>query len=269
MAEYLADGSISSGFLASAMTKGLSHALHERHLLNGRPTTEPVLAKGAALHAWLTRDETVTVWAALGCKSRAGRKWHRWLDLARMRDVDVLLTQAGMNECERSSASLTRGDTPKKKEIIAMFRAWKSWPEISHRWVPTDRDGEPVEGAVCRIRQDLVARTPGGLWVSVQVKTTAATGITANSWWSFWHRWYRRNAAFYRAGIRHLMAGEALKEIYVVARLAEPYPWTWFDLTDRADELDAIWYDELIPEIRTIAESLARGERYGLEERGL
>jgi len=65
------------------------------------------------------------------------------------------------------------------------------------------------------------------------------------------------------------MAGEALKEIYVVARLAEPYPWTWFDLTDRADELDAIWYDELIPEIRTIAESLARGERYGLEERGL
>ena len=269
MAEYLSDPSISSGFLSTVMSDGLSTALHEHGQTRQGPTTEPALAKGAALHAWLTQDETTTVWAAVGCDSRSGGKWSQWLAWATARGVDVLLTQPGMLEIARAAASLERLDTPKKREIRSMFRDWRSWPEVSHRWVPQARDGEPVDGAVCRIRQDLVARSPRGLLVSVQVKTTGATGLPESSWWPFWRRWYKRSAAFYRAGMRDLAAGEPLKELYVVARLVEPYPWTWYDLAERFDELDRIWYDELVPEIRTIAECLARGERYGPEERGL
>ena len=150
-----------------------------------------------------------------------------------------------------------------------MFNDWESWPEVSYRWVPKDRDGAPIEGAVCRIRQDLVARAPSGAWVSLQLKTTTATGLPERSWWPFWRRWYKRKSAFYRAGMLDLFGDTAFKDIYVVARLVEPYPWSWYDLHDRADELDNLWYTELVPEIKSIAESLGLGEAYGPEERGI
>lgn len=272
MPEYLGDRSISSGYLGTSMWDGLSTAEWKRRQPLERPTTEPVLAKGAALHAWLTKDLTVAVEVAKRCKTRSGKDWEKDLERCKATGVDVLLLPQHMLEIVKANKSLADLDTPKKKEIHAMFHQWESCPEVSYRWVPKDRDGEPIEGAVCRLRQDLVAlspRLPRGLWVSLQLKTTAATGLPERAWWPYWRRYYKRKAAFYRHGMLDLFGETPFRDIYVVARLKEPYPWSWYDLADRSDELDEIWYNELVPEIKVIATQLGRGEAYGPEERGI
>lgn len=269
MQEYLADASISSGFLGTTLSEGLSAALYEHVQPRAGPTTAPALAKGAALHAWLTDDTTTVVRAAVGCDVRMGARWTGWLEWARAAGVDVLLTQTGMLECIRAIGSLELLDTGAKREIYAMFRRWRSWPEVSHKWVPQDEDGKPVERAVCRLRQDLVARRPTGGWVSVQVKTTKATGLPEAAWWRFWRKAYRGSSAFYRAGMRNLFGDEPLKELFVVVRLEPPFPWAWYDLADRAEELDLLWYSEQIPEIRMISQQLGQGKRHGPEEEGV
>lgn len=76
MVDYLADQSISSGFLSRVVEEGLSSALDERSTPSWI-TTDSRMAKGSLLHAWLEGGHDVgkIAIADAGVKVKRGKKW--------------------------------------------------------------------------------------------------------------------------------------------------------------------------------------------------
>lgn len=278
MTAYHEHQSISSGFLGKAHSRygeGLSAALHERQewlaeLAAARaagfqkiPATAPLLAKGAALHAWIEDDKAAIIRRAPPeVKVRRGKRWEAALRSALEDGADALLLTSELEELFYAWSSLILADTEAKREILAILRRWSPRvPEVSHLW-------SPFEGCWCRIREDLMARAPSGMWGAFQIKTTSQP-LTPGRWWPFWRRWYLRSSALYREGLRDLMAGEPFRQFLIVARLEAPYPWALFDLEDRAEEIETAWRDDVAPELENITSALAAGRCYGPEEKGL
>ena len=270
MTDYHRHASISSGFLAAAHAEygeGLSVALAERRAWLNEPlrvTTTPRLAAGVALHAWLEDDpDTVIRIAPPAVKVRRGKKWTAALAAAEAAGASALLLAPHYLDLVRAWSSLIDppegADTGAKSSIRAMLRRWSPRvPEVSHRW-------SPFEGCTCRIRPDLVCQAPSSTWYGISIKTTEIP-LTPGRWWPFWTRHYRRSEAMYRAGLRDLFGDVPFRQLLVVARLVEPYPWAIFDLEERAAELDEAWETDVLPQLRIITEGLAVG--HGPEERG-
>jgi len=273
MTEYHRHPSISSGFLSAAHSEygeGLSVALAERNdwlvrtAAGAEPTTKENLAAGITLHAWLEGDKETRIRVAHPrIKARRGEKWKAELSWARAVGAAALLLSEHHTKLCRAWDSLVGRDpsvdTGAKVAIRAMLRRWSPrHPEVSHAW-------EPFEGCVCRIRQDLIAKAPSGVWYAISIKTTE-TPLTPGRWWPFWTRHYRRSEAFYRAGLRDLFGSTPFRQLLVVARLVPPWPWAIFDLEERAEELDNSWEQDVLPQLKVITEGLAVG--HGPEERG-
>lgn len=282
MAEYHAGFEVSQGFLADYRHLGLSEAIHARTLPRSRMTTKTELACGTTLHAWLQegvswspagnwppgrgsrwqrREGSSIRVAPPGVEARRGKEWAA--ALADARGADVLLLHKDFEACRASFDSLHRGDTGRKREILAMHFNWRRWAEVSWRW-----ELEEVPGLICRIRQDLVCEAPSGAWYCPGIKTTSKP-VNERHWWPFWRRYYREAEALYREGLRNLFDATPFRQVLIVARTVPPYKWTWWDLESKAQELADVWYSELVPDLREIKETMDRGEWYGPEEREL
>lgn len=291
MAEYHEDLSISSGLIAG-YRDGLSVALADQ-LRPRQVATSPPLVRGTLLHAMLSGDQTASVHVAPPTvTARRGARWLEALERARLARADALALASDVAACCCAWASLWMPfegyrrawldsapppmraavrrfcmapwpDSGARSQLRAMLSRWRVWPEVSHRWEPDE-----VPGAVCRIRQDIVAKAPSGAVVALSFKTTTRP-LGATSWWPFWSRTYRRSEAFYRAGLRDLLGEQAFHQVLAVVRLEAPFPWAIYSLEDRAAELDETWSAEVVPAIREITEALARGEMHGPEERGI
>lgn len=291
MAEYHANPAISSGLIAGHR-EGLSVALADRV----RPrtvATAPPLVRGTILHAWISGDQTASVHVAPPTvTARRGAEWQRALERAQLGRADALALASDVAACCCAWASLwmpSEGhrrawldaapppmraavrrfclapwpDSGARSQLRAMLSRWRVWPEVSHRWAPPE-----VPGAVCRIRQDVIAEAPSGAVVALSLKTTTKP-LGASSWWPFWSRAYRRPEAFYRVGLRDLFGARPFHQALAVVRLEPPYPWAIYSLEERAAELDETWSAEVVPAIREITEALGRGEMHGPEERGI
>lgn len=294
MTEYHLHDSISSGFLSRAHShwgEGLSTALAERwqwkedlaaaqrfidreieadRVKPGTQarllTTEPRLVTGTVLHAWIEGDATIKIRIAPPeVKVRRGKRWEAAKLGAIQSGAQVLTTQAHYAELMGIWASLwtsqgTPYDTGAKRKIRAMLRRWEPrFPEVSHLW-------EPLSGCLCRIRQDLIAQAPKKkAWCAVSIKTTSKP-LTPGRWWPFWRLNYSRSEAFYRAGLKGLFGDTPFAHILLVARTVPPHPWALFNLGEKAEELDAIWQKDCLPELQTITDCIESG--HGPEERG-
>lgn len=266
MAEYLADPSISSGFLGRVVDEGLSSALYER----AQPraiTTEPRMAKGNLLHAWLEGDhdvEKIAV-ASRDVKVRRGKSWLRELGKAIGRGASSILLAPERDGLANAFSSLmdpSEGwDTQAKREIRYILKHWTpNVAEVSHRW-------SPFEGCwPCRTREDIVTRSPSGVRTAIQIKTTETP---LARWWPYWRRYVRRSSAFYRASHKDLFEGDPFEHLLIVGRTVAPFQWGLFSLADYAEELDDLWAEDILPHLEDITETFARGETYGPEERGL
>lgn len=266
MADYLADPAISSGFLGQVADEGLSSALYER----AQPqtiTTDPRMAKGNLLHAWLEdgHDLHQIAVASPDVKVRRGNNWLRELGKAIGRGASsILLTpeRDGLVNAFSSLMDPAEGwDTRAKFEIRCILKKWgPTLAEVSHRW-------SPFEGCwPCRTREDIVTRSPGGVRTAIQIKTTETP---LARWWPYWRRYVRRSSAFYRASHVDLFEGEPFKHLLIVGRTVAPFQWALFDLANYAEELDDLWAGDILPRLEDITETFARGETYGPEERGL
>lgn len=274
MREYLAYPALSSGFVARSLEEGLSAALEDRSRQDTGPTTAPRLARGAFLHAVLTGDETVVARVSpQHVKTRRGDDWTDALEEAAAANADLLLLDKDYDLISRAILSLFRADTPAKEEILGLMAGWSGateWEvtsEVSWLWRPLRACGETIDGAVCKLRQDAVAHR-GDHWVTAQVKTTELP-IGGTSFDRRFLHAFAGGAAFYQAGQRELFGDQAFTQVYILAQLTAPYPWRIMRLDAWEDKLEEIWYNQFVPEIEAITESLARGERYGPEERGL
>jgi hypothetical protein len=269
MKNYHAHESVSCGFLGGAMRQGLSTSWHRASQPFQDLTDDPQLARGAALHAWLSKDYGTGVSRAdPKIKTRRGAAWDVERVKAIAKGASVLLKFEDWEKCFASWHSLLAEpgfeDTPAKSEIRAIYKRWEGFPEVSHLWKPTE-----VPGCLCRIRQDIIAKPPGGdWWGAFSIKTTTKS-LTDSSWWPFWRRYYMRSEAFYRAGLNDLFWEVPFKQFLIIARLEPPYPWRIVDLSDWAEEMDDVWYSQLVPQLADITERLARGDHYGPEEGGL
>lgn len=285
MAEYHLGPEVSSGFLAEADREGLSVALHRRALAHavaaasprGRPlTTDPRMGRGILMHKNLSGDSETLIWTAQRARARRGAAWEHEVEQAEAAGADAVLLAHEVEAVAGSWASLWSEigqplaenggppwrDTDAKRQIRAILKAWSPRvPEVSHRW-------EVLPGCWARIREDIVARAPSRMWAGFSIKTTT-TPLVERHWWRFWRRWYARGDALYREGMRNLFGGEPVRRFLIVARLVPPYPWGLFDLSTRDAELDIIWEEGLLPQLREITEILACGESHGPEERGL
>lgn len=272
MGLYHMDASISSGFLSAVIHDGLSTALHRRSRPFQELTEEPQLARGAALHAWLSKDsDTRVLRAPIGLKVRRGERWDAERLKAIREGASVLLKAEDYDTCMCAWYSLTAPltawgiyDTSAKAEIRAIYKRWGGVPEVSHRWQPPE-----VPGCWCRIRQDVVAQPPSAEWWGTFSIKTTSKALTDSSWWPFWRRYYMKAEAFYRAGLKNLFGETPFRQFLILARLEPPYPWRIIDLADMAEELDDLWYSKLVPQLAEVTQALARGDRHGPEERGL
>jgi hypothetical protein len=66
-----------------------------------------------------------------------------------------------------------------------------------------------------------------------------------------------------------LFQGEPFEHLLIVGRTVAPFQWALFSLADYAEELDDLWTEDILPRLKDITETFARGETYGPEERGL
>lgn len=280
MREYHTHPSISSGFLYQVTEEGLSAALGARDVaIHAGPTTDPQLGKGTTLHAWIEGDEEAKILSTSGAtgiwrkafprasdpgpvKVRRGKAWEAALVGATMAQADVLLKDEELAGLTLAWKSLLNAGTPAKRQILHLLRTWSPRvPEVSHLW----EVGE-IPGCFCRIREDMITQAPSGAWCCVQIKTTA---VPLGRWWNHWRRYVRRSTAFYRAGERDLFGDTPFRQLLIVARTEPPYEWALFDIEKESEDLDAISTDYILPALREITETLARGERFGPEERGL
>lgn len=266
MADYHADMSISSGFLSRVVDEGLSSALAERAMPTFI-TTDARMAKGNLLHAWLEggHDVDKIAVASAGVKVKRGNRWEEELAKALRSGASSILTTADRDAMIRSWSSLLDPglfDTPAKKQIRYILKSWTpKFYEVSHKWNPSG-----IESCWCRTREDIVARSPSGVWTAIQIKTTATP---LARWWPYWRRYVRRSSAFYRASHRDLFREEPFNHLLIVGRTEPPYQWGLFKLVDYAEELDMLWQDDILPQLQDVTATLARGETYGPEERGL
>lgn len=269
MKDYHADGSFSSGLLSAVMAEGQSTAWHRASQPFQELTDDPQLACGAALHAWLAKDHGTGVSRAdPKIKTRRGAAWDVARATAIFKGDSVLLKFEDWATCRASWDSLLAEpgfyDTPAKSEIRTVYKRWEGFPEVSHRWEPPE-----VPGCVCRIRQDVIAKPPSAdWWGAFSIKTTSKS-LTDSSWWPFWRRYYMYTEAFYRAGLKDLFKDVPFRQFLIIARLEPPYPWRIVDLSEKSDELDDLWYSELVPQLSDITERLARSDKHGPEEGGL
>lgn len=290
MKEYHSGPEISSGFLSTCRRLGLSEAYHGRLQPWEAPTTDTALACGTTLHVWLQAGRPV--WAPAGewpngqsakwwtelsesrapirvappsVEARRGGPWEAAMAEARRGNADVLLLHKDFEKCKAALMSLLRYDTPAKREICSIYRDWEKWPEVSWRWEPKE-----TPGIQCRVRQDLVCRTPQGHWVCPGIKTTTKP-VNEIAWWRYWasrETGYREADALYRAGLRNLFGDTPFRQTLIVVRLKDSFKWCHFNLHEKAFELDGLWYNELVPRIQETSERMARGAWYGPEEEG-
>lgn len=266
MADYLDDPAISSGFLGKVVDDGLSSALWDRAQPQGI-TTDPRMAKGNLLHAWLEDGHDVhkIAVASPDVKVRRGNKWLRELRKAVARGAASIMLAPERDGLVNAFSSLMEPaegwDTRAKFEIRRILQHWTPIvAEVSHRWVP-------FEGCwPCRTREDIVARSPSGVWTAIQIKTTETP---LARWWPYSRRYLFRSFAFYRASHIDLFQGEPFEHLLIVGRTVAPFQWSLFSLADYAEELDDLWAGDILPRLEDITATFARGETYGPEERGL